>query len=62
MALEHSGVIQAAIEGLSLQQVLLRDELFQQYRGPGFTFADATAVVLGEKNLSDFGIDENKTA
>ncbi len=48
--LEHSLCIQAAIEGLSPQQVLIRDELIKEH---GLTFADATAVVKSEKRLED---------
>jgi len=60
MALEHSGVIQATIEGLSLQQIYIRDDLFQKYRGRGLDFASATKVVLGEKKLSAFGIADEE--
>ncbi len=52
--LEHSGVIQGRVEELSLGQIYLRDDLFQKH---GLSFADATAVVRGEKKASDFGIE-----
>lgn len=51
--LEHSGVIQATIEELSLQQLLIRDGLMSRY---GLSFEHATAVVRGERELADFGI------
>jgi len=51
--LEHSGVIQATVEGLSLQQIHIRDGLMNRY---GMSVDDATAVVRGERELADFGI------
>ncbi len=51
--LEHSGAIQARIEGFTMEQLLIRDELTHDH---GLSFADATAVVRGEKWLEDFGI------
>lgn len=51
--LEHSGVIQAAVEGLSLQQIYIRDGLMSRYE---LSRDDATAIVRGEKELADFGI------
>lgn len=58
--MEHSGAIQGIIEGLSLQQVYLRDDLFNRLHKRGLSFTDATAIIRGEKKLADFGITDEE--
>ena len=47
---EHSLVIQGVIEGLTPQQVLLRDSLAKEH---SLDPAVATSVVKGEKKIED---------
>ncbi|MDP3958412.1 MAG: hypothetical protein Q8Q36_03050 [bacterium] len=54
--LEHAGAIQADMEGLSLQQLKLRDQLMRENK---LSFTDATAVARGDKKPSDFGIESS---